>query len=155
MLMGTHFKGNKKEEVALESWIKLQRASNSVFRNIRPSMVQNALSTTQFAVLEVLLHLGPLSQKVIGEKLLISSGNTVKVIDNLERDGLVIREASTKDRRAKIVSLTTKGKAIISIIFPDHIKSIIKTLSILNEKEQLELGRLCKKLGLGLEYIDK
>jgi MarR family 2-MHQ and catechol resistance regulon transcriptional repressor len=153
--MGTHYKGNDEEVLALNAWIKLARANKSVFKNIKPSMVRYNLTTTQFAVLESLLHLGSMSQNQLSAKILRSSGNIVKVIDNLERDGLVIREASTKDRRAKIVSLTIKGKTIISIIFPDHIKSIIKTLSILNEKEQLELGRLCKKLGLGLEYIDK
>ena len=52
--MGTHFKGNKAELIALTSWIKLLRASDSVFKKIRPSMVQYNLSTTQFAVLEVL-----------------------------------------------------------------------------------------------------
>ncbi len=149
--MGTHFKGNKKEEIALESWIKLQRASNSVFRNIRPSMVQYTLSTTQFAVLEVLLHLGPLSQKVIGQKLLISSGNTVKVIDNLERDKLVSREPDPNDRRAYKIVLTKEGERIIKKIFRDHVTNIVESFSILTKKEQIELSRLCKKLGLGLE----
>jgi MarR family 2-MHQ and catechol resistance regulon transcriptional repressor len=153
--MGTHFKGNKKEEIALESWIKLQRASNSVFRNIRPSMVQYTLSTTQFAVLEVLLHLGPLSQKVIGQKLLISSGNTVKVIDNLERDKLVSREPDPNDRRAYKVILTKEGERIIKKIFPAHVKSIVESFSILTKKEQVELSRLCKKLGIGLENYSK
>ena len=107
--MGTHFKGNKEELLALTSWIKLLRARNSIFKKIRPSMVVNNLTTTQFAVLEVLLHLGPLSQKTIGDKLLISSGNVVKVIDNLERDGLVLREPNNKDRRAYQIVLTKKG----------------------------------------------
>jgi len=66
--MGTHFKGNKEELLALTSWIKLLRASDSVYKKIKPSMVVNNLTTTQFAVLEALLHLGPLSQKTIGQK---------------------------------------------------------------------------------------
>lgn len=149
--MGTHFKGNTKELLALTAWIKLSRASDSVFKKIKPSMVQYKLSTTQFAVLEVLLHLGSLSQKVIGEKLLRSSGNIVKVIDNLERDGLVLRKPDLKDRRAYKVVLTKKGERIIKTLFPNHVKSIVETFSILNKEEQVELSRLCKKLGLGLK----
>lgn len=149
--MGTHLKGNKEELLALTAWIKLSRASDSVFKKIKPSMVQHKLSTTQFAVLEVLLHLGSLSQKVIGEKLLRSSGNIVKVIDNLERDGLVLRKPDLKDRRAYKVVLTQNGERIIKTLFPNHVKSIVETFSILNKEEQVELSRLCKKLGLGLK----
>ncbi len=114
-------------------------------------MVRYNLSTTQFSVLEVLLHLGPLSQKTIGQKLLRSSGNIVKVIDNLERDKLVLREPDPNDRRAYKVVLTKEGERIIKKIFPDHVKSIVEAYSFLTEEEQVELGRLCKKLGLGLE----
>lgn len=149
--MGTHFKGNTKELLALTAWIKLSRASDSVFKKIKPSMVQYKLSTTQFAVLEVLLHLGSLSQKVIGKKLLRSSGNIVKVIDNLERDGLALRKPDLKDRRAYKIVLTKKGEQIIKKIFPNHVKNIVETFSILNKEEQVELSRLCKKLGLGLK----
>ena len=146
--MGTHFKGNKEELLALTSWIKLLRASDSVYKKIKPSMVVNNLTTTQFAVLEALLHLGPLSQKTIGQKLLRSSGNIVKVIDNLERDGLVLREQNKSDRRAYLIVLTKKGKRLINAIFPNHVDSIIEAFSILNKEEQTELSRLCKKIGL-------
>lgn len=146
--MGTHFKGNKEELLALTSWIKLLRASDSVFKKIKPSMVVNNLTTTQFAVLEVLLHLGPISQKTIGQKLLRSSGNVVKVIDNLERDGLVLREQNKSDRRAYLIVLTEKGKRLINTIFPNHVDSIIEAFSILSKEEQTELSRLCKKIGL-------
>ncbi len=149
--MGSHFKGNKEELLALTSWIKLSRASNSVLKKIKPSMVQYKLSTSQFMVLELLLHLGSMSQKVISQKLLRSSGNIVKIIDNLERDGLVLREPNIKDRRAYQVELTKKGEEIIRKTFPNHVKSIVEAFSILNDEEQVELSRLCKKLGLGVE----
>lgn len=152
--MSTHYKGNKKELLALNAWITLLRASESVFKKIKPSMVQNRLTTTQFAVLEVLLHLGSLSQKDISDKLLRSSGNTVKVIDNLERDGLVLRKPNLNDRRAYQVVLTEGGKERIIKTFPNHVRSIVETFSILNEEEQVELSRLCKKLGLGIENND-
>ncbi len=87
----------------------------------------------------------------IRPKLLRSSGNIVKVIDNLERDGLVLREPNMKDRRAYQVELTKKGEEIIKKTFPDHVKSIVEAFSILKEKEQVELSRLCKKLGLEQE----
>lgn len=153
--MGTHFKGNDKEVVALNTWIKLARVHDSVFKKIKPSMVKSKLTKTQFAVLEVLLHLGSMSQKTIGEKLLRTSGDIVKVIDNLERDGLVSRNPDLKDRRAYQIVLTKRGNQLIKSIFSNHVKTIVETFSILSKDEQIELSRLSKKLGLGLENSDK
>jgi MarR family 2-MHQ and catechol resistance regulon transcriptional repressor len=152
--MNTRFKGNKEELLALNTWIKLSRAGNSVLKTIKPSMVQHNLSPTQFAVLELLLHRGSMAQNIIGQKLLRSDGNIVKVIDNLERDGLAERKTDLNDRRAYQIVLTKKGERIIKSIFPQHVKSIVETFSILNEVEQVELSRLCKKLGLGVEKGD-
>jgi len=81
-------------------------------------------------------------------KNLRSSGNVVKVIDNLERDGLVLREQNKSDRRAYLIVLTKKGKRLINAIFPNHVDSIIEAFSILSKEEQTELSRLCKKIGL-------
>jgi MarR family 2-MHQ and catechol resistance regulon transcriptional repressor len=108
--MMAHYKGSPEEIIALDAWIKLSRARNSVWKQIKPSMSRSGLSTSQFAVLEALLHLGPLSQKGISNKLLVSTGNVVKIIDNLERDQLVIRESNPADRRAHIIILTEKEK---------------------------------------------
>lgn len=151
--MSTHFKGNKKEILALSTWIKLARANNSVFNKIKPSMVKHNLTRTQFGVLESLLHLGPMSQKKIAGKLLLSGGNIVKVLDNLEKGGLVRREINKTDRRAHKIVLTDMGYKIINSLFPNHVKSIVETFSILNKDEQIELSRLCKKLGMGLKSI--
>ena len=151
--MSTHYKGNKEEILALTTWIKLARANNSVFNKIKPSMVKHNLTKTQFGVLETLLHLGPMSQKKIAKKLLLSGGNIVKVIDNLEKNGFVRREINKKDRRAHKVELTDLGYKIINSLFTNHVKSIVETFSILNKDEQIELSRLCKKLGMGLSTI--
>ena len=151
--MSTHYKGNKQENLALTTWIKLARANNTVFKNIKSSMLKNNLTKTQFGVLETLLHLGSMSQKEISKKLLLSGGNIVKVIDNLEIEGLVRREVNKTDRRAHIIVLTDMGYQIINKLFPNYVKSIVETFSILNRDEQIELSRLCKKLGKGLSKI--
>lgn len=146
--MGTHYKGSDKEVLALNTWIKLARASDTVFKSIKPSMTSNGLTHTQFAVLESLWHLGSMSQIGLGTKLLRTSGNIVKVIDNLERDGLVQRIKNKQDRRAHIIILTEKGECLIKKCFQNHVKVILNTFSCLSRKEQEELSYLCKKLGM-------
>jgi len=145
--MGTHYKGNKEEELALDTWIKLARASNTVFNKIKPSMTEYGLSTSQFSVLETLLHLGSMPQNAISKKLLFTSGNIVKVVDNLEESGLVKRTADKSDRRVHIIKLTKKGKRVIDKTFGYHVKNVVDTFSVLSDKEKQELARICKKLG--------
>ena len=146
--MQNKYSGNKKERRALKSYVKLMRASDSVTQRTHQHLSATGLSLSQFAVLEALYHLGPLSQKEIGQKILRSSGNITMVIDNLEKHGLVKRKRHNVDRRYFIVHLTSRGQKRIDNIFPRHAAVIADEMSVLSESEQETLSKLCKKLGL-------
>jgi MarR family 2-MHQ and catechol resistance regulon transcriptional repressor len=85
----------------------------------------------------------------VAKKVLKSTGNITTVIDNLEKRGLVKRVRSTEDRRYIQVHITAEGSALIEAFFPGHMKRVEKSFSVLTASERKELGRLCKKLGLG------
>ena len=145
------YQGNKKEARALRTYVKLMRAAESVTARTHRHLSGSGLTISQFAVLEALYQLGPLSQRDIGKKILRSSGNITMVIDNLEKNGLVKRKRGEPDRRFFIVHLTDKGYRLINKIFPPHAAVIAKNLGVLTAAEQDALGRLCKKLGLAKE----
>ena len=146
--MRDRYRGNKAEIRALNTYAKLMRAAESATNRIHRHLFSTGLTISQFAVLEALYHIGPLSQREIGKKILRSSGNITMVIDNLEKNGLVRRERFEADRRFYIVHLTNKGYQLINKIFPLHASVIAKDLGVLTAAEQDALGRLCKKLGL-------
>ena len=146
--MGTHHKGSKKEITALNTYIKLVRAVESLNQRLYPHLTKHSLTESQFAVLEALYHLGPLNQRELSTKLLRSPGNITMVIDNLEKRKFVKRERGELDRRHYIIHLTSEGKEFISKIFPEHLESIMKELGVLSDDEQHELQKMCKKLGL-------
>ena len=148
--MHQKYRGSKKELRALSTYIKLMRAAESVSRRTHRHLAATGLTFSQFAVLDALYHLGPLSQREIGQKILRSSGNITLVIDNLEKCELVKRERNKVDRRFFIVHLTNKGDCLMSSLFPIHAAGIAKDLAVLTAAEQDALGRLCKKLGSGL-----
>ena len=139
---------DKRASRALRTYVKLMRAADSVTARTHRHLSATGLSISQFAVLEALYHLGPLSQREIGQKILRSSGNITMVIVNLEKNGLVRRERNEADRRFFIVHLTDKGDNLINKIFPPHAAVIAKDLGVLTAAEQDTLGGLCKKLGL-------
>lgn len=73
------------------------------------------------------------------------------VVDNLEKRGLVERIHSSEDRRTVLVRLTRKGKKLFDEIFAQHAEYVGNLASVLTEREQGELGRLLKKLGMALK----
>lgn len=145
--MGTRHRGSKRERRALDSYIKLRRAAESVSRRLAGSYGPAGLTESQFGVLEALHHLGPLCQADLGKKILRSGGNMTMVLDNLERGGLVARERDPDDRRYVTVALTRKGETLIREIFPQHVAAVVHEFSRLTPNEQEELGRICRILG--------
>ena len=140
--------GDQKEIIALRTYVKLMRATESITARIHRHLTSVGLTLSQFAVLEALYHLGPLYQTEIGKKLLRSSGNITMVIDNLEKRGYVKRERKKEDRRFMMIRLTDVGFELISNLFPSHAAVIAREMSVLSEGEQDTLAQLCKKLGL-------
>ena len=146
--MATRYHGTDDEVRALNTWIKLLRATETVSGRLAAEVQAAGLTGSQFGALEALLHLGPLCQRDLGEKLLKSTGNITMVVDNLEKRGLVRRERDPDDRRYVTVYLTDAGRELIEEIFPRHAAAIAEQFRLLSPTEQEELGRLCRKLGL-------
>lgn len=146
--MPTHYKGSRREVRALDTYIKLMRATESLNARLVRSLAAHDLTISQLGTLEALLHLGPMCQRALAGKLLKSSGNVTTVIDNLEARGLVERVRSTEDRRFITLHLTPAGRKLIEAVFPAHAALIADDLDALSPAEQAELSRLCKKLGV-------
>ncbi len=137
--------------MALGLWTKLARASAAFNRLSAENIRTFGLTEPQFAVLECLGHLGPLSPGALSKKMLVTSSNITCVVDNLVREGLVERARNGKDRRSTLVGLTPKGWSLFEENFARHADFIRKAVSVLTEKEQLTLSDLLRKLGVYLQ----
>jgi MarR family 2-MHQ and catechol resistance regulon transcriptional repressor len=145
--MATHYDGTDEEKSTLNAFIKLMRASESLNGRLSRHLSNANLTVSQFGTLEALLHLGPLNQRELGQKLLKSGGNITMVIDNLQKNGMVEKKTDPNDRRAVIISLTKKGRSFIEDFFPKHLDKIKEEFSCLSIKEKEQLAGICKKLG--------
>jgi MarR family 2-MHQ and catechol resistance regulon transcriptional repressor len=112
--------------------------------NLKPT----GLGDSDFRVLEVLLHKGPLPVNTIGPKVWLTPGSISVAVDRLERKELVKR-TNTDDRRVRLVELTAKGRALITKTFREHATAMENAASVLSKEERLTLLRLLKKLGKG------
>jgi len=145
--MPTHYSGNPEELLALDSYIKLTRAADSVNARLNTSRSMKNLTISQFGVLEALYHLGPLCQNELGSKILKSNSNMTTVVDNLEKRGLVRRERDQEDRRMVIVHLTDSGFDLIEKVLPEHVGAIKEQFQDFSKEEHIILGNLLRKLG--------
>lgn len=146
--MPTHYQGTDSERRALDAYIKLQRAADTVLNRTSAHLYHHDLSISQFAVLEALYHLGTLSQRELAIKLLKSTGNMSVVLKNLEARGLISRKRDPQDQRVMQVCITGAGRVLLEAILPRHVAGIVAVMSALTADEQEQLGDLCRTLGL-------
>jgi len=146
--MPSHYRGTPEELRALDAFIKLTRATESVLNRLAKRGTQGELTPSQFGVLEALYHLGEMCPSELGIKILRSSSDLTTVIDNLEKRKLVRRLRDATDRRKVQISLTEEGRQLITQLLPAHVAAITEEMSVLSPQEQETLGELCRKLGL-------
>src|SRR3981189_947757 len=98
-------------------WLVLMKAYQALQQRAMHSIAGTGLCFSDFAVLETLLHKGPLPVNTIGAKVALTSGSPTAAIDRLEKKSLVRRASDATDRRTRIVHLTAKGKTLIHAAF--------------------------------------
>jgi MarR family 2-MHQ and catechol resistance regulon transcriptional repressor len=133
-------------------WLVLMKAFHALAAHARESLnlSQTGLGDSDFRVLEVLLHKGPLPVNTIGPKVWLTPGSISIAVDRLEKKALVKRK-NTGDRRVRLVELTAKGRALITRISREHAEAMEVAAGVLSKEERLMLLRLLKKLGKGGE----
>src|SRR5881275_2934919 len=129
-------------------FLVLWKAARAVESYAEKSITDLEMCGSDFAVLEAVLHKGPLPVNEIGKKVLLTSGSITVAVDRLEQKGLVERRAHGSDRRARIVHLTKEGKSLITRAYTQHATDMEQLASAsLTTSERTTLIRLLKKIG--------
>jgi MarR family 2-MHQ and catechol resistance regulon transcriptional repressor len=137
-------KGGSGVHVFLVLW-KAARAAEGYAEK---SISELEMCGSDFAVLEAVLHKGPLAVNEIGRKVLLTSGSITVAVDRLEKKGLVERRAHGTDRRARIVHLTKEGRKVITRAYRNHAADMERLSSAsLTRAERKTLISLLKKIG--------
>jgi MarR family transcriptional regulator, 2-MHQ and catechol-resistance regulon repressor len=118
-----------------------------------PAILQAGLGESDFRVLEVLLHKGPMPVNVIGPKVDLNPGSVSVAVDRLYKKGLVSRVESDSDRRVRTVSLTEKGRRVFVPIFREHAALIKRAFQDVSLQEQRQMEEVLKKIGRRAEEL--
>ena len=132
----------------------LWKAAKAVEKVDRASIAETGLGLTDFAILEALLHKGPLTINAIGEKVLLTSGSMTAAINRLKKNGLVRREQDPADGRCFHVHLTADGRKVIENAYALHQRNLERVAEVLSPSERDELVRLLKKIGVHADGMD-
>jgi MarR family 2-MHQ and catechol resistance regulon transcriptional repressor len=129
-------------------FLVLWKASRAAQGYAEKSILKLEMCGSDFAVLEAVLHKGPLPVNEIGKKVQLTSGSITVAVDRLETKGLVERRAHGTDRRARIVHLTKAGRKLITRAYADHAADMERLSSAsLTRSERKTLIGLLKKIG--------
>src|SRR4051812_44791517 len=128
-------------------WLVLWKAYDALRRRADQSIASLGLNWSDFAVLEVLLHKGPLPVNAIGAKVMLTSGSISVAVERLVQRALVDRRDDPEDRRARVVHLTAEGRKLIECAFAQHEAAMEEATKGLTKTEQAQVVALLRKLG--------
>ncbi len=131
----------------------LWKAAKAVEKADKASIEGTGLQLSEFAIMEVLLHKGPLPINTVGQKVLLTSGSMTAAVNRLERKGFVRRERDPADGRFFLVHLTDSGRRVIEAAYEKHERNLERIAEALTSEERDELVRLLKKIGIHAEKI--
>lgn len=137
----------------LAVWRQLQWANALIMTRFKSDLARSGLSVEEFDVLVHLawapsqtLTLRELTATMVVSTALTRSGIT-RLLDRMDRDGLVRRTLSTQDRRRFDVSLTATGRRRFEQVWPDHADGIWRyVVEPLPAEDLDELGRILSVL---------
>src|SRR5215468_1371879 len=129
------------------AWLVMMKAMRALTRYAAADIEETGLGLSDFAVLEVLLHKGPLPVNTIGPIVDLTPGSISIAVERLFAKGLVTRVESTEDRRVRIIALAPRGRDLIVPAFRKHSGQMKKVFSELSTEELYCLEVALKKVG--------
>src|SRR5277367_3774417 len=128
-------------------WLVMMKAMRALTKYAAAGIEETGLGLSDFGVLEILLHKGPLPVNTIGPIVDLTPGSISIAVDRLVAKGLVSRVESTEDRRMRIVTLTSRGRDLIVTAFRKHAGQMKRVFSELSPEELRGFELALKKVG--------
>jgi DNA-binding MarR family transcriptional regulator len=136
---------------ASATWLALMTA----FAHVREVLAdelrrETPLSLERYEILLILSQAegGAMRPSDLAERLRLSRSGTTRLVDRLERDGLVERRPCGSDRRGSFVALTPQGEQAFRTAGRVHLRGIEEHVgSRLAPEEMPGLRRMLERLG--------
>ena len=113
---------------------------------LQDDMRDLGLAPAQFMVLAEMLEGDGLTQRELVDRLQVEQATMANTLARMERDGLIRREASAEDRRARQVFVTERGREVRDAAFERALKVNARATSNLSNEETELFLELMKRV---------
>lgn len=150
--IGMEARAGDADHQALKVWLRLLACATQIETEIRRRLrAEFGMTLARFDYLAQ-LHRHPegLRMSALSRYLMVTGGNVTALTDDLEREGLVVRESDAADRRSFKVSLTARGREAFEQVAAVHEGWVIELLAGLGADQKHQLHELLGRLRLHL-----
>ena len=133
------------EHLRLRLWVRLLRAARPIEAELRRRLTREfGVTLPKFDVMAALARReAGMTMTEVSRLLMVSNGNVTGLVDRLVAEGLVMRIANEKDRRATFVRLTNKGLRLFEVMAAAHERWVNEILgSFSDERSETMVGLL-------------
>ena len=139
--LGHEARAGRGDHAVLKLWLRMLASTTQIEAEIRTRLRERfGISLARFDYMAQLYRYEDgLKMRTLSRYLMVTGGNVTGLTDELERDGLVVREGSPDDRRAWILRLTPKGRRTFEAMADEHEQWILELFAGLDEKTVQQL----------------
>ena len=140
------------DHLSLRLWLRLMACSTDIETEIRKRLrAQFGITLARFDYLAQLhRHPDGLRMSALSRYLMVTGGNVTGLTDELEKDGMVQRDAEPGDRRSVRVALTPKGRKVFERMASEHEGWVVELFGGVAEADRHQLYELLGRLRVQL-----
>ncbi|WP_310625618.1 MarR family transcriptional regulator [Limnohabitans sp.] len=145
-------RAHEDHHASLRLWLRLLSATTHIEDTIRQRLREQFDITLPRFDLMAQLEREPqgLTMGEISRRMMVTGGNVTAIVDQLEKEQLVVRQTLLGDRRIYSVCLTPGGHKTFAAMAKAHETWVVELLAALSERQQSQLYKLLGALKLGL-----
>ena len=134
--------------VSLRLWLRLLSCTNQIESRVRQNLQSTFDTTLPRFDLMAQLERAPQGLKMseLSQRMMVTGGNVTGITDGLEKEGLVVREVDSTDRRVYRVKLTPEGERQFRRMAAEHEKWVVDLFGTMAPKHKKQLMDLLGEL---------
>lgn len=96
----------------------LLRAREAVMKKFTPALREHGLSAQQWRVIRALVEEDALDASELAERCALLMPSLSRILQNLDRRGLILRQVDASDQRRTLISITPAGRELFQALSP-------------------------------------
>lgn len=144
-------RAHAEHHASLRLWLRLLSATTRIEDTIRQRLrEQFGITLPRFDLMAQLeREADGLSMGELSRRMMVTGGNVTTIVDQLEKEQLVMRAPQPGDRRSFTVRLTPEGRKAFAAMATAHEAWVVELFEPLSERQQAQLYKLLGTLKQG------